>query len=121
MAAIHLGLDHERLQAQALAQLADLRESGRRLLDAGDAERRALERDLHDGAQQRLVALSLGMRVLRSRGGSGESLDLAERQVQEAVVRCERSAAGSTRSCWTMPDWVPPCAHSPRRAISAWE
>ena len=85
VAAFHLGLDHERLQAQALAQLADLRESGRRILDAGDAERRTLERDLHDGAQQRLVGLSLGMRLLRSRGGAGELLDLADRQVQEAV------------------------------------
>ena len=85
VSALHLGLDHERLQAQALAQLADLHESGRRLLDAGDAERRALERDLHDGAQQRLVGLSLGMRLLRSRGGAGEALDLADRQVQEAV------------------------------------
>ena len=73
VSAIHLGLDHERLQAQALAQLADLRESGRRILDAGDAERRALERDLHDGAQQRLVGLSLGMRLLRSRGGAGRA------------------------------------------------
>ena len=85
VSALHLGLDHERLQAQALAQLADLRDSGRRLLDAGDAERRALERDLHDGAQQRLVGLSLGVRLLRSRGGTGEALDLADRQVQEAV------------------------------------
>ena len=85
VSALHLGLDHERLQAQALAQLADLRESGLRILDAGDAERRTLERDLHDGAQQRLVRLSLGMRLLRSRGGAGEPLDLADRQVQEAV------------------------------------
>lgn len=85
VSAVHLGLDHERLQAQALAQLADLRESGRRILDAGDAERRALERDLHDGAQQRLVGLSLGMRLLRSRGAAGAALDQAEDQVQAAV------------------------------------
>ncbi len=85
VSAVHLGLDHERLQAQALAQLADLRESGRRILDAGDAERRALERDLHDGAQQRLVGLSLGMRLLRSRGGAGTALERAGDEVQAAV------------------------------------
>ena len=63
VAAIHLGLEHERLRAQALAQVEELRASGIRLVETGDEERRRLERDLHDGAQQRLVGLALGLRL----------------------------------------------------------
>ncbi len=58
-AAARLVLENERLQAEVRAQLEDLRASRARIVEAGDAERRRLERDLHDGAQQRLVALSL--------------------------------------------------------------
>ena len=68
-AAARLALDNERLQAQARAQLEDLRASRARIVESGDAERRRLERDLHDGAQQRLVGLSLGLRLARSRLG----------------------------------------------------
>ena len=63
-AAARLALDHERLQAELHAQLEALRASRARTVEAGDAERRRLERDLHDGAQQRLVVLSLGLRLL---------------------------------------------------------
>jgi signal transduction histidine kinase len=62
-AAIRLALENERLQAEVLAQLHDLRESRARIVETGDAERRRLERDLHDGAQQRLLALSYELRV----------------------------------------------------------
>ena len=58
--AARLALENERLHAQARAQLEDLRASRARIVEAGDAERRRLERDLHDGAQQRLVGLALG-------------------------------------------------------------
>ena len=61
--ALHLRLENERLTAEALAQAADLHASGARIVAAGDDERRALERDLHDGAQQRLVGLALGLRL----------------------------------------------------------
>jgi hypothetical protein len=57
-AAARLAIENERLRAQVLAQLADLRASRGRVVEAGDAERRRLERNLHDGAQQRLLALS---------------------------------------------------------------
>ena len=66
-AAARLVLENERLQAEVRAQLEDLRASRARIVEAGDAERRRLERDLHDGAQQRLVGLSLSLRLLRSR------------------------------------------------------
>jgi len=61
--AVRLALENERLQAEILAQLHDLRESRTRIVETGDTERRRLERDLHDGAQQRLLALSYDLRV----------------------------------------------------------
>jgi signal transduction histidine kinase len=61
-----LALENERLQAESQARLEDLRASRARVVAAADAERRRLERNLHDGAQQRLVALSLALRLARS-------------------------------------------------------
>jgi signal transduction histidine kinase len=66
-AAARLALENERLQAEVRARLAELRGSRARIVEAGDSERRRLERDLHDGAQQHLVGLSLSLRLLRSR------------------------------------------------------
>ena len=60
-----LAIDHERLQAAHRARLAELRASRVRIVAAADRERRALERDLHDGAQQRLVTLGLSIRLAR--------------------------------------------------------
>ena len=65
-AAVRLALENERLQAEVLAQLQDLRASRTRIVETGDAERRRLERDLHDGAQQRLLALSYDLRLARA-------------------------------------------------------
>jgi signal transduction histidine kinase len=65
-AAVRLALENERLQAEVLAQLHDMRVSRARIVETGDAERRRLERDLHDGAQQRLLALSYDLRVARA-------------------------------------------------------
>jgi signal transduction histidine kinase len=56
-----LALENERLQAELRAQLEELRESRARIVEAGDSARRRLERNLHDGAQQRLVALSVAL------------------------------------------------------------
>jgi signal transduction histidine kinase len=64
--ATRLAVDNERLQAEVLAQLDDLRASRARIVETGDAERRRLERDLHDGAQQRLLALSYDLRLARA-------------------------------------------------------
>jgi signal transduction histidine kinase/uncharacterized membrane protein YqaE (UPF0057 family) len=58
-----LALDNERLHAEVVARLGDLRASRTRIVEAADAERRRLERDLHDGAQQRLLALSFDLRL----------------------------------------------------------
>ena len=62
-AAIRLGLENERLQAEILFQLGEVRASRARIVQASDAERRRLERNLHDGAQQRILALSYDIRL----------------------------------------------------------
>jgi signal transduction histidine kinase len=64
--AVRLGLENERLQAELLAQIEELRASRARIVQTTDAERRRLERDLHDGAQQRLLALSYEIRLARA-------------------------------------------------------
>jgi signal transduction histidine kinase len=65
-AAVRLALENERLQADVLAQLDQLRASRVRIVETGDTERRRLERDLHDGTQQRLLALSYDLRLARA-------------------------------------------------------
>jgi signal transduction histidine kinase len=62
-----LALENERLHAELRAHVDDLRESRARIVEAGDAERRRLERNLHDGAQQRLVTISLHLRLVESK------------------------------------------------------
>jgi signal transduction histidine kinase len=65
-AAATMALENERLLVESEARLAEVQASRQRIVAAGDAERRRLERDLHDGAQQRLVALALQLRMIRS-------------------------------------------------------
>ena len=65
-AAARLAVDNERLRAEVLAQLEDLRASRARIVEAGDSARRRIERDLHDGAQQRLLTLSYELRLARA-------------------------------------------------------
>jgi signal transduction histidine kinase len=65
-AAAGIALENEHLQIESQARLAELRASRQRIVAAGDAERRRLERNLHDGAQQQLVALALQLRLIQS-------------------------------------------------------
>jgi signal transduction histidine kinase len=60
-AAAAFALDNDRLKVELRARVQELRESRARIVEAGLIERQRLERDLHDGAQQRLVALSLDL------------------------------------------------------------
>ena len=62
-AAAAIALENDALHAESRASLTELRASRERLVTAADSERRRLERNLHDGAQQRLVALSLQLRL----------------------------------------------------------
>jgi signal transduction histidine kinase len=66
-AAAGMSLENARLHAESRARVHELRASRERIVAAGDAERRRLERNLHDGAQQRLVAVALHLRLLRNR------------------------------------------------------
>ncbi len=63
------------LDAQLRDRLEELRASRARLVEAGDAARRRLERDLHDGAQSRLVAVSLLLRTARMRASGDDELE----------------------------------------------
>lgn len=74
--AARLAIDNARLQAELRSQLLLVRESRRRLVDATDEARQRVERDLHDGAQQRLVALSATLR--RATGGSDPGGEIEE-------------------------------------------
>jgi signal transduction histidine kinase len=80
-AAASIALENARLQAELAARLEEVKGSRLRAIEAGQRERKRLERDLHDGAQQRLVALSLRLRRL------GRTLDPnpdLEKQLDEA-------------------------------------
>jgi signal transduction histidine kinase len=66
-AAAAITLDDARLQTESRERLGELRASRERLVAASDAERRRLERNLHDGAQQRLVSVALQLRMIERR------------------------------------------------------
>jgi signal transduction histidine kinase len=76
-AAARLAIENERLQAELRAQLEELKASRTRIIETGDTARRRLERDLHDGAQQRLLALAYDLHVARARAEAGGEPALA--------------------------------------------
>lgn len=87
-AAAGLALENERLHAEVLARLEEVRASRARIVEAGDAARKRVERNLHDGAQQRLVSLSLAIGMARSKLGTGavsDAEDLLGQASQEAT------------------------------------
>jgi signal transduction histidine kinase len=98
-AAARLALENERLQAELRAQLAELRASRARIVEAGDDERRRLERDLHDGAQQRLLGLGLALQLARAQlgpetNGTIELLADAEAELRMALDELRELAHG---------------------------
>jgi signal transduction histidine kinase len=93
--AARFALENQRLQAELRAQLTELRESRARIVRAGDEERRRLERDLHDGAQQRLLGIGMALQLLRSAGGhNDELLDETEAEVRAALAELRELARG---------------------------
>ena len=66
-AAAGIALENDRLHAESRERLTEIHASRERIVAAGDAERRRLERNLHDGAQQRLVAIALQLSLLKGR------------------------------------------------------
>ena len=85
VAAVRLTIDNEQLQAEIEAQLAEVAASRSRIVAAGDVERRRIERDLHDGAQQRLVTIALALRLAETRldGGTGPHIHAVLSQAVE--------------------------------------
>src|SRR5919202_1769890 len=88
-AAAALQLENERLEAELRARVAELHSSRSRLLEVSMFERRRLERDLHDGAQQRLVALSLQLGLARRK--LADDPDTAERLLDAARDELDRA------------------------------
>src|SRR5207237_9763819 len=71
--AAQVAVENERLRAEALARLTDVTASRARIVETADAARQRMERDLHDGAQQRMLALTYDLRVALAIAGAGEN------------------------------------------------
>jgi len=90
--AARLSVENEALRAEAMAQLHALQASRARIVETADTARRRLERDLHDGAQQRLLALSYDLRVARAGAasdGDEELVSLLEGAARETDAALE--------------------------------
>ena len=97
-AAAGIALENGRLQADLRARLEELRGSRERVLEAGQRERQRLERNLHDGAQQRLIALSLDLSMLEQRLGDDPAaraqIDLARQEIAQSLEELREVAHG---------------------------
>jgi signal transduction histidine kinase len=94
-----LAIEIARLRVELRRQLAEVEASRARIVTAADAERRRIERDLHDGAQQRLVTIGLALRHAQHElGGSPElaraTLDTAVDEVAVAIDELRELARG---------------------------
>ncbi|MEX2556165.1 MAG: histidine kinase [Actinomycetota bacterium] len=98
-AATALALENARLTAEVKLQLEEVRASRARIVEAADAARLGIERDLHDGAQQRLLALAMTLREARRRLGdetspAHESLSGAVDELGAALSELRELARG---------------------------
>ena len=98
-AAAAMALENERLDAELRAKVEELRASRSRMLRVGLEERRRLERDLHDGAQQRLVSMALNMRLARGKlrddpEGAEQLLEGAGCELEAALAELRELARG---------------------------
>jgi signal transduction histidine kinase len=98
-AATRLTLENARLHAEVQAQLVEVRASRARILAAGDEERKRLERNLHDGAQQRLIATRLALQLVRGEleQGNGTAtalIDEADAELKGALEDIRALARG---------------------------
>jgi signal transduction histidine kinase len=93
-----IALENARLQADLRARLDELRESRARVIEAGQDERRRLERNLHDGAQQRLISLSLDLKRLEGRLGDDPNarseIDQARSEIATSLEELRTIALG---------------------------
>ncbi|MBA2264671.1 MAG: sensor histidine kinase [Chloroflexi bacterium] len=98
---LRLALENERLESELREQLRAVTESRERIVTAAEEERRRLERDLHDGAQQRLIGVMLALQQARSTADAEaapkllrEQLDAAAREITEAIHELRELARG---------------------------
>jgi signal transduction histidine kinase len=93
-----IALENARLNVELRARLEELRGSRARIVEAGDAERRRLERNLHDGAQQRLVGVALQLRLLQNRvrgdAAAEELIVTAATELQASLQELRELARG---------------------------
>lgn len=92
--ATRLLLENARLQAEVRSQLLEVRESRSRIVEAANDARARLERDLHDGAQQRLLAIGIALTLLEVPPGDQEVLANAKDEVAGALAELRALAAG---------------------------
>jgi signal transduction histidine kinase len=118
--AAQLAIDNERLRAEARARLRELKTSRTRIVEAGDAERRRLERDLHDGAQQRLVGLCMVLAMAREQrslpGLEAADADLHRaiddlRELAHGIHPAELTDEGLAAALETLADHAPVAVH----------
>jgi signal transduction histidine kinase len=94
------GESHEQRRARALRErVHDLRDARQRIIAAADAERRRIERDLHDGAQQRMVAVAVTLGLAQARmhsdpDGAADLIEQARDEAQQAVKELRELARG---------------------------
>jgi signal transduction histidine kinase len=97
-AAAGIALENGRLHAELRARLDELRGSRARIVEAAQNERQLLERNLHDGAQQRLIALSLELSLLKGRIGDDSEaragIDRARREIAASLAELREVARG---------------------------
>src|SRR3954452_19291898 len=97
-AAVTLTLRSERLDAELQVRVAELRASRGRIVHQADEQRRRIERDLHDGAQQRLMALGINLRLARERVDHAPRAGARRRRPGRGRRADRRVAAGAERS-----------------------
>lgn len=99
-AATKLAVENERLHQELLDQLVEVHTSRARIVEAADAERKRIERNLHDGAQQRLVALSVALRMADAwleepnSSGTKPSLEHLGQELDQALEELRELARG---------------------------
>jgi signal transduction histidine kinase len=98
-AVAQMAIENERLQAEVKAQFEEVRASRQRIVRAADEERRRVERNIHDGAQQRLVSLSLALGLAHSKAASdapevAAALSEAEAELKAAISELRELARG---------------------------
>jgi len=100
-AVLRLSIDNDRLSAQVQRQLEEVHASRARILAAADEERRGIERDLHDGAQHRLLGISMSLQDVRSQAASIgapdvllDRLELVAVELREAMREMRELARG---------------------------